>query len=61
MPNRKLPYMAKPYVWIGITIGVFFAGLGTGYLVFINTNNPINVMQNPPTMQKMMKILNFIN
>ena len=47
--------MVKPYVWIGITVGVFFAGIGIGYLVFTNTNNPVTMMQNPQFMQKMMQ------
>jgi hypothetical protein len=47
--------MVKPYFLIGITIGVFFAGIGIGYLGFANMNNPINMMQNPQVMQKMMQ------
>ena len=47
--------MVKPYVLIGITIGIFFAGIGIGYLVFSNTNNPTNMMQNHQFMQKMMQ------
>ncbi|MBI5378304.1 MAG: hypothetical protein HZA82_06740 [Thaumarchaeota archaeon] len=41
------------YIWIGITIGVFFAGIGIGYLVYTNTYNPVTMMQNQQFMQKM--------
>jgi plastocyanin len=33
-------------VWIGITVGVFFAGLGIGSAIFMNSYNPY-MMQNP--------------
>ncbi len=32
------------YVWIGIVVGVFFAGIGTGYAVFVNYYNPYAMM-----------------
>jgi plastocyanin len=42
--------MTSKYVLIGIVIGVFFAGLGIGYALFINTYNPYALMMGNPTM-----------
>ncbi len=36
--------MINRYALIGVIVGVFFAGLGIGYAVFINTYNPYQVM-----------------
>ncbi len=46
--------MTSQYVWIGIAVGVFFAGLGIGYAVF-SANQPANFMHmSPQQMQQMM-------
>lgn len=45
--------MASQGIWIGIAIGVFFAGLGIGYAVFTNAYNPNAMFQNPQFMQTM--------
>ncbi|WP_100182110.1 hypothetical protein [Candidatus Nitrosotenuis aquarius] len=46
--------MTSQYVWIGIAVGVFFAGLGIGYATF-SANQPANFMHmNPQQMQQMM-------
>lgn len=58
--------MVKQSIWIGVTIGVFFAGLGIGFAVFSNSDqtmyafhnrNMFNQMmgQNPQTMSWMME------
>jgi len=47
--------MIRPYAWIGIMIGIFFAGLGVGYFAFTNTSNYGNLMQNSQFMQKLMQ------
>ncbi|MDE1818873.1 MAG: hypothetical protein KGI19_09770 [Thaumarchaeota archaeon] len=46
--------MTSRYVWIGLTIGLFFAGLGIGYSIFINTYNPYAIMGNPAMFSQMM-------
>jgi len=53
--------MANQYLWIGITIGVFLAGLGIGYAINQYTVTPNmmaqnmqHMMQNPDTRQQMM-------
>ncbi|MDE1727246.1 MAG: hypothetical protein KGH89_08315 [Thaumarchaeota archaeon] len=47
--------MINRYVWIGITVGVFVAGIGIGYAVFLNTYNPYTMMyQNPSIFNQMM-------
>lgn len=46
--------MTSQYVWIGIAIGVFFAGLGIGYAVFVNTFNPYPMMGQPQFFNQMM-------
>ncbi len=43
-------YMATKAIWLGITAGVFFAGLGTGYAVFVSPN----ITMTPQQMQQMM-------
>jgi plastocyanin len=45
--------MTSQYVWIGIIVGVFFAGLGIGYVVF-TTITPNYIMQNPQLSNQMM-------
>ena len=42
--------MTGKYVWIGLAIGLFFAGLGVSYTVFVNTYNPYAMMMGNPTM-----------
>ncbi len=39
--------MRNQYVWIGITIGVFFAGLFTGYMIFTSVPSVYMMIQNP--------------
>ena len=34
--------MVKQSIWIGITIGLFFAGLGIGYAIFSNSEQSVN-------------------
>jgi hypothetical protein len=47
--------MTNRYVWIGIAVGVFVAGIGIGYTVFVNTYNPYTMMyQNSPMFNQMM-------
>ncbi|MEM3173152.1 MAG: hypothetical protein QXE82_06390 [Candidatus Nitrosotenuis sp.] len=36
--------MATQTIWIGIVIGVFFAGIGVGYAIFGTTNQSANMM-----------------
>lgn len=45
--------MTSQYVWIGLSIGLFFAGLGVGYAVFINSYNPYTMMGNPTMFNQM--------
>ena len=40
--------MTSKYVWIGLAVGLFFAGLGVGYSIFINTYNPYAMMGKNP-------------
>ncbi|HXG13718.1 MAG TPA: hypothetical protein VNK25_01135 [Candidatus Nitrosotenuis sp.] len=51
--------MAKQAIWIGITIGVFFAGLGIGYAAFQATSTTNFLHMNPQQMQNMMNDPNF--
>jgi len=51
--------MASQYVWIGIVIGVFVAGLGIGYAVFQSTSTPNFMQMSPQQMQTMMNDPNF--
>jgi hypothetical protein len=53
--------MASQYIWVGITIGVFIAGLGIGYAINQYTVTPNmmaqnmqQMMQNPTQRQQMM-------
>lgn len=48
--------MVRQAVWIGITIGVFFAGIGIGYVILQNISTP-SFMQMTP--QQMMNDPNF--
>ncbi|MGI0008313.1 MAG: hypothetical protein ACRD92_01690 [Nitrosopumilaceae archaeon] len=41
-------------ILIGIIVGVFFAGIGIGYVIFTNTYNPIMMMQNTQTWNQTM-------
>ena len=41
------------YMWIGIIIGVFFAGLGISTAIFMNSYNPY-MIQNPTMFNQMM-------
>lgn len=41
-------------IWIGIAVGVFFAGLGIGYAVFQSYNQPNFATMTPQQMQQMM-------
>jgi len=46
--------MTNQYVWIGIIIGVFLAGLGVGYAIFSSIYaQPYMMMQNPQTFNQM--------
>jgi plastocyanin len=48
--------MTNRYVWIGIAVGLFFAGLGIGYVVFTNAyvSNSM-MMQNPQAVNQIMQ------
>ncbi len=46
--------MTSQYVWIGITVSVFVAGLGIGYAVFMNTYSPYSMLGNPSMFNQMM-------
>ena len=46
--------MVKQSIWIGITIGVFFAGLGIGFAVFSNSNQSMNAFHNQNMFNQMM-------
>lgn len=46
--------MASQYVVIGITIGVFFAGLGMGYAIFSQNTSANFMNMTPQQMQQMM-------
>lgn len=60
--------MASQGVWVGITIGVFFAGLGIGYAVFTSPINPNTMtpqmfnqmMSNPQMMNSMIQNQQFM-
>lgn len=51
--------MAKQAIWIGIAVGVFFAGLGIGYAAFQGTTTTNFAHMNPQQMQNMMNDPNF--
>ncbi|MEM3007487.1 MAG: hypothetical protein QXW37_04665 [Candidatus Nitrosotenuis sp.] len=51
--------MTKQAIWIGITVGVFFAGLGIGYVVFQGILTTNFAYMNPQQMQKMMNDPSF--
>jgi plastocyanin len=46
--------MINQKIWIGIAIGVFFAGLGVGYALLQSTNTTNMMMNDPQHMQMMM-------
>jgi len=46
--------MISQNVWIGITIGIFFVGLGIGFAAFSNSNQSMNVFQNQNMFNQMM-------
>lgn len=50
--------MTNQYVWIGIAVGVFIAGIGIGYAVFINTYNPYTMMIQDPQVRQ--QIYNYM-
>jgi plastocyanin len=52
--------MVNQYVWIGIAIGVFFAGLGISYVVFYSTQ-PSFTHMTPQQMQQMMNNPQFMS
>jgi len=47
--------MIRQNIWIGITIAVFFAGLGIGFAVFSNLDQPINAFHNKSMFNQMMR------
>lgn len=47
--------MINQYIWIGIVVGVFFAGIGIGYATLQSNTTPM--MMNPQQMQQMMNNL----
>ncbi|MEW6043135.1 MAG: hypothetical protein AB1608_02620 [Thermoproteota archaeon] len=51
--------MTKQAIWIGITVGVFLAGLGIGYAILQSTSTANFVHMNPQQMQQMMNDPNF--
>lgn len=53
--------MASQGIWIGIAIGVFFAGLGIGYAVFQSSNQLNFANMTPQQMQQMMNNPNMMN
>lgn len=46
--------MTNRYVWIGMAAGLFIAGIGIGYAVFVNTYNPYAMMTQPQYFNQMM-------
>ncbi len=46
--------VASQYVWIGIAVGVFFAGIGIGYAVFQSSNQP-NITATPDVQTELEK------
>jgi len=44
--------MANQYVWIGITIAIFFVGIVAGFTIFSYTNSPANLMSEDPEVVK---------
>lgn len=45
--------MNNQYVWVGIIIGMFVAGIGVGYAIFANIYNPYMMYQNPQMFNQM--------
>ena len=61
LPKSKTINMVSQYMWIGLAVGLFFAGLGAGYAIFTNTYNPYSMMGNPAMFSQMMeKIHSFL-
>lgn len=52
--------MTNQIIWIGITVGVFFAGLGVGYAMFYSAQ-PNFMHMTPQQMQQMMNNPQFMN
>ena len=52
---KSCPIISNKYALIGIGIGIFLTGLGISYAIFLNTYNPISMMQNPQFMQSMIQ------
>jgi len=44
--------MGKQYVWIVISIAIFFVGVGGGFTIFSYTNSPANLMSEDPEVAK---------
>lgn len=46
-------FVVNQSIWIGIAVGVFFAGLGIGYVAFLNTSQPGMMMTQTQFLQQM--------
>lgn len=46
--------MTSKYIWAGIAMGTFFAGLGIGYAIYLNTYSPTMMFQNPQMWDQLM-------
>jgi len=46
--------MVNQYVWIGIAVGVFFAGIAGGYAIFLSAYQPQTMMTQTQLMQQIM-------
>lgn len=51
---KPYPLAGNRPVIIAIAVGIFFLGLGIGYLLFGNANNPYTMMNNPYGFNQMM-------
>jgi plastocyanin len=58
--------MTNQVIWIGITVGIFFAGIGIGYVIFQSTQSNFihmtsqqmqQMMDNPQAMQQMHQLM----
>ena len=47
-------FVINQYVWIGIAVVVFIAGIGIGYAIFLNTYQPEVMMTQTQLMQQLM-------
>lgn len=54
-------FVVNQSIWIGIAVGVFFAGLGIGYAVLQSTTPAIPMMMNQQQMQQMMNEPDLMN